>query len=242
MFFATIRRASVLSLMRAAGRTDKRSRILSNIKKWLVEGYWLSESIKRGYPRCPGYALAMIAAAERIDQLPLAVESLEADMIARARERRKLRPVHPFYPVILMLFVFFMVWVTAIALVGVIMFVLTTSANDLQFQSNSAYLQAVERNRCARMSLLCWCRLPPRVILLSVQNLELFDDNRSGGVAARPGRQEELLLTEHSPAVRSPIENFGLSCRLRPLFSAELLPKHHLRSGQAQKRLIASST
>lgn len=97
----------------ASGRTDKRSRILLNIKKWLVEGYSLSESIKRGYPRCPGYALAMIAAAERIDQLPLAVESLEADMIARAQERKKLRPVHPFYPVILMLFVFFMVWALA---------------------------------------------------------------------------------------------------------------------------------
>jgi type II secretory pathway component PulF len=97
----------------ASGRMDKRARILLNIKKWLVEGYSLSESIKRGYPRCPGYALAMIGAAERIDQLPLAVESLEADMIARAQERRKLRPVHPFYPVILMLFVFFMVWALA---------------------------------------------------------------------------------------------------------------------------------
>jgi type II secretory pathway component PulF len=98
----------------ASGRTDKRSRILLNIKKWLVEGYSLSESIKRGYPRCPSYALAMIAAAERIDQMPVAVQSIEADMIARAQQRRKLRPVHPLYPVILMLFMFFMVWALAL--------------------------------------------------------------------------------------------------------------------------------
>lgn len=46
--------------------------------------------------------------------------------------------------------------ITAIALIGVIMFVLTTSANDLQFQSNSAYLQAVEHNLIA--SGLAWAK------------------------------------------------------------------------------------
>lgn len=94
----------------ASGRADKRSRILRNIEKWLVQGYCLSESIKRGYPKCPGYAVGMIAAAERIDQLPLAIASIEADMVARADEKKKLRPVHPLYPVILISFVFFVVW------------------------------------------------------------------------------------------------------------------------------------
>lgn len=46
--------------------------------------------------------------------------------------------------------------ITAIALVGVIMFVLTTSANDLQFQSNRAYLRAVECNLTA--SGLAWAK------------------------------------------------------------------------------------
>jgi len=91
----------------ASGWTDKRSQILRAIKKWLVQGYSLSESIKRGYPKCPGYAVAMIAAAERIDQLPLAIESIEADMLAKADERRKLRPVHPIYPVVVITFMFF---------------------------------------------------------------------------------------------------------------------------------------
>jgi len=94
----------------AGGRTDKRSKILKAIQNWLVQGYPLSESIKFGYPKCPGFAVAMIVAAERIDQLPDALRSIEADIAARADESRKIRPVHPFYPVILIIFVFFMVW------------------------------------------------------------------------------------------------------------------------------------
>ena len=84
----------------AGGFSNKRSRILLNIKKWLVQGYSLSESIKRGYPKCPGYAVAMIAAAERINQLPLALKAIEANIASQIREDRKIRPVHPIYPVI----------------------------------------------------------------------------------------------------------------------------------------------
>jgi type II secretory pathway component PulF len=91
----------------AGGRVDKRSIILQKIQKWLVQGYSLSESIKRGYPKCPGHAVAMIAAAERIDQLPLAIGAIEADMVTKADNRRIIRPVHPLYPVIVMGFTLF---------------------------------------------------------------------------------------------------------------------------------------
>jgi type II secretory pathway component PulF len=91
----------------AGGRTDTRSRILQRIQNWLVQGYSLSESIKRGYPKCPGHAVAMIAAAEPIDQLPLAINAIEADMAAKADESRRIRPIHPLYPVILITFTFF---------------------------------------------------------------------------------------------------------------------------------------
>ena len=94
----------------AGGRDDSRSKILQRIQKWLVQGCSLSESINRGYPKCPAYAAAMIAAAERIDQLPLAMEAIEADMAAKADERRKIRPVHPLYPVILIVFTFLILW------------------------------------------------------------------------------------------------------------------------------------
>jgi len=94
----------------AGGQDDKRARILRKIQNWLVQGYPLSEAIKRGYPRCPAYAVAMIAAAERINQLPFAIKSIEADMLARTDESRRLRPMHPVYPVILITFMFFIVW------------------------------------------------------------------------------------------------------------------------------------
>lgn len=91
----------------AAGRKDTRSITLQRIQKWLVQGYSLSQSIRRGYPKCPGYAVAMIAAAERIDQLPLAIGALETDMLTKADERRKIKPVHPLYPVIVIVFTLF---------------------------------------------------------------------------------------------------------------------------------------
>ncbi len=91
----------------AGGRADTRSIILQRIQKWLVQGYSLSESIKRGYPKCPGHAVAMIAAAERIDQLPLAIGAIEADLVTKADDRRRINPVHPLYPVIVIVFTFF---------------------------------------------------------------------------------------------------------------------------------------
>jgi len=91
----------------AGGRADSRSIILQRIQKWLVQGYSLSESIKRGYPKCPGHAVAMITAAERIDQLPLAIGAIEADMVTKADDRRRINPVHPLYPVIVIVFTFF---------------------------------------------------------------------------------------------------------------------------------------
>ena len=124
----------------ASGRTDKRSRILLRIKKWLVEGYSLSESIKRGYPKCPGYAAAIIAAAERIDQLPLAIQSIEADMVARADEKKKLRPVHPLYPVILITFVFFIVWGLTKSVVPNLSAVLTELEEGTKLPASTRFL------------------------------------------------------------------------------------------------------
>jgi len=108
----------------ASGFADDRSRILRRIQKWLVQGYSLSESIKRGYPQCPGHAVAMIAAAERIDQLPFAIKAIEADMVTRADDSRKIQPIHPLYPVILMVFMFFMLF-------GIMLFVMPQFKNAL---------------------------------------------------------------------------------------------------------------
>ena len=92
----------------AAGRTDKRSRILRSIQQWLVQGYDLSEALRRGYPGCPSQAMAMVAAADRMNQLPRAFASIEMDMIARTELKRKIRPVHPAYPCIILVTITFM--------------------------------------------------------------------------------------------------------------------------------------
>jgi type II secretory pathway component PulF len=79
------------------------------IKEWLVQGYSLSDSIRRGYPKCPGHAVAMIDFAERTHQLPVALKAIEADMMARAEERRRIKPVSPCYPLVLLIIMFFIV-------------------------------------------------------------------------------------------------------------------------------------
>jgi type II secretory pathway component PulF len=108
----------------AGGWQDKGSRILQNIKKWLVQGYSLSESIKRGYPKCPGHAVAMIAAAERIDQLPLALKAIEANITAQTRENRKIRPIHPLYPLVVITFMILII-------IGVMAFVIPSFKDTL---------------------------------------------------------------------------------------------------------------
>jgi type IV pilus assembly protein PilC len=117
---------------------DKRSIILYRIKKWLVQGYSLSESIKRGYPRCPGYALAMIAAAEKIDQIPNAMKSIEANMVFASKESRKIRPVHPLYPLIVLCFTF-------LILSGIMLFVIPNFANSIS--------EMIEGGRLPRITL-----------------------------------------------------------------------------------------
>ncbi len=122
----------------AGGRADSRSRILQNIQKWLVQGYSLSESIKRGYPKCPGHAVAMITAAERIDQLPLAIGAIEADMVTKADDRRRINPVHPLYPVIVIVFTFFI-------LLSIMTFVIPQFKNVLEEMLGGATLPFATR-------------------------------------------------------------------------------------------------
>ena len=86
----------------ATGRSDGGGRALRAIKKWLVQGYPLAESLQRGYPRCPSRFMAMLAAAEQVDQLPTAIVAIEADMKSQDDERRRFQPVHPVYPVLIL--------------------------------------------------------------------------------------------------------------------------------------------
>ena len=80
--------------MAAVGQDYKRADILRNIKKWLVEGYSLSESLRRGYPKCPAYITTMVAAGERIGQVPQAIGALEQDLVAKAAQAKRSGTFH----------------------------------------------------------------------------------------------------------------------------------------------------
>jgi type II secretory pathway component PulF len=92
--------------MAAAGQNNRQARILRNIKKWLVEGYSLSESLKLGYPRFPGYATALVAVGERIGQVPQVFAALEQDLVAKVGLSKKIRHIPLFYPPVLLLMMF----------------------------------------------------------------------------------------------------------------------------------------
>ena len=140
----------------AGGRDDKRARILRSISKWLVEGFSLSESIKRGFPKCPGYAAAMITAAERINQLPLAFSSIEADMAEKAEESRKLRPVtpyypNPYYPLVLIFCLGNVVW-------AVLTFIMPQFMQVLMEMTGGAELPAATQSLLRIVSFVAWDR------------------------------------------------------------------------------------
>jgi type II secretory pathway component PulF len=73
----------------------KHSQILRQISKWLVQGYSLSESIKRGFRRCPAGITALIVAGEKIGQVPQVIGSIEKDLLQKADDSRRVRPVYP---------------------------------------------------------------------------------------------------------------------------------------------------
>jgi len=108
----------------ATGRADATGRLLRRIKTWLVKGYPLTEALRRGHPQCRRWALAMLAAGERVNQLPAAIQAVETEIKTRAFERHRLRPVHPFYPVVVL-------GIMALLALGLITFVMPPFANVL---------------------------------------------------------------------------------------------------------------
>ncbi len=92
----------------AANQKDVHAVTLRRISKWLVKGYSLSEAVKRGYPKCPADVVATIAAAEKINQLPQAIKSIEQNLLERLDASRRVEPVSPAYPAVVLLVAFTM--------------------------------------------------------------------------------------------------------------------------------------
>jgi len=193
----------------ASGCSDNRARILNGIQKWLVQGYSLSESIRRGYPTCPGYALAMIAAAERIDQLPRALQAIEVDMVAKADERRRIRPVHPIYPVILIVFTFFILLSFMTFVIPVLETALTEMIEGAKLPAATRFLIEITSFVAYEYAWLIW----PAIILFVIAIITISIRSKF-----RPRRPENPYLFSrmgdflkwHLPVLHSFEKNYSL--------------------------------
>lgn len=90
----------------AYGRKQKPAKIFNDTAHWLTQGYSLSEALRRGYRKFPPGFLATINAAEKMNQLPQAIEMMRADIAEKIDDFKKIRPVHPWYPVAVLIIVF----------------------------------------------------------------------------------------------------------------------------------------
>lgn len=91
--------------------------------------------------------------------------------------------------------------IVAIALVGVIMIVLTTGSDTMMFQSDMAYLRAIERNLTA--SGAAWARQNVRgkspetfnrTIILDLANMNIRGSSLTVGVGAPMDNQVEVQI------------------------------------------------
>jgi type IV pilus assembly protein PilC len=103
---ASVRQNLPLSfaLQSAAENSNSRhSLFLRRIAKWLVQGFSLSEAIKKGFKECPAKIIAMIELGEKNNQLPNALEVIERDMLKKADDSRAIEAIHylPYFFVVI---------------------------------------------------------------------------------------------------------------------------------------------
>ncbi len=113
----------------ANGQKRKESKIFLAIADWLTKGYSLSESLRRGYRKCPPELLASITAAEKMDQLPETIRTLELDISEKVMDYKRVRPVHPWYPLLVAFVAFFII-------MGLALFIVPTFAEVLNDMSD----------------------------------------------------------------------------------------------------------
>ncbi|HPC65428.1 MAG TPA: type II secretion system F family protein [Anaerohalosphaeraceae bacterium] len=72
--------------IKTAAQHSKKSvkSILERITHWLVQGYPLSEALRKGWPQAPAHLTAALYAGEQIGQLPQTLETLLADQSEKA--------------------------------------------------------------------------------------------------------------------------------------------------------------
>jgi len=101
----------------AQGRRSREAQIFTGVSSLLIQGRSLSDALRLGYRSCPPELLASIEAAEKINQLPNAIENLQADISEKVNDYKRVRPVHPWYPLLVLVFGFFIVLAVSVFIV-----------------------------------------------------------------------------------------------------------------------------
>jgi len=105
--------------------------------------------------------------------------------------------------------------ITAMAIIGLEMHVLTSGANTMLFQSDTAYLEACKRNLI--MSGLAWAKRNVRN-----NNKETFEKAVELDVSKMNIRDASLIVTISVPADKAPQAQINVSCsRSRRTFRAD---------------------
>jgi type II secretory pathway component PulF len=144
-----------MALTAAAECQNRRqARIFRDITSCLVQGLPLSESLRRGYPKCPPELVASIAAAEQMNQLPRIIETLQSDIAEKVNDYNRVRPVHPWYPLLVFVVAFFVVVGLAVFIVPTFSEVLSDmSDGKTQLPASTQYLLEFARYLMGRKGL-----------------------------------------------------------------------------------------
>ncbi len=95
--------------------------------------------------------------------------------------------------------------IAAMAVIGMVMYLLANDSNIILFQSNTAYLRAVERNLTA--SGLAWAKQN-----IKNQNNEAFDKSIELDVADMNIRESSLTVFIYAPTDKEPEVQINTSC------------------------------
>ncbi|MHC5155344.1 MAG: type II secretion system F family protein, partial [Planctomycetota bacterium] len=113
----------------AYGKRKKEAAVFNSISYWLTQGWPLSESLRRGYPKCPSEILASISTAEKMDQLPRAIESLQKEAAEKISSKTIEKSDTLIYPTTVLTVAFFV-------MMGLAIFIIPTFSEVLSDMSD----------------------------------------------------------------------------------------------------------
>lgn len=111
------------------GQKRKTAKIYQKLAYWLSQGWSFSDAMAKSFRKCPAHVLASIRSAEKIHQLPAAIESIQADLVEKMENPEKNLSGFLGYP-------FFVFFTVIIATLGLFIFIIPTFGEVLSDMSD----------------------------------------------------------------------------------------------------------